>query len=236
MRRTLSIIALTALAAGALVGGLTTPAAAGGNLIVSLASPQEPLTFDVTLTIGDCNTGTFSIDAVTANGNPVTPISVTEDPSNPNHGVLVLPSDTEPGNIAVDASCIDGTTPVAGDGGVSWAALAVTKAVVGEVPAGTTFQVHVGCVGGLPGVRAGESDFTAQDVPPNFAVDLSYGAGGGVHYVYTDGPVACLITEPGNGGALSTTITPQLVLIPSPSAFAATVTNTFPELVVAFTG
>jgi len=240
-RRTLATMAVMALATSALLGVLATPASAGGGLIVDLLSPSEPLTFDLTITIPGCDTGTFTVDSVLANGNPVTPVSVEEDPNDANHALLVMPSDTEPGSLAVQASCVDGAQPITGNGGESFAALAVTKVVEGTPPAGTTFQVHVSCVGGSGGigaVRPGESNFTStQSVGPVFAVDIPYGAGGGVGYVYTDGPSLCSITEPITGGASSTTITPNIVGIPSPDAFASTVTNTFPaELVVTFTG
>ena len=100
-----------------------------------------------------------------------------------------------------------------------WTAIAVTKVVEGTPPAGSTFTVHVACsfeAGGTPVVEA----------------DLNYQSSGGLQYVYSDllgGD--CAFTEPGNGGALSTTIEPDHVTV-FPEASAVTVTNGFVQRAV----
>lgn len=223
MRRLLLLVALGSLAAFA----LPAPAGAGGEgLLVELASPSEPLTFELELTGFNCDPGTFSVSEVLdGNGDPVTPISVTEDPGDPNRASMVLPSDTVPGLLLVTADCVDSEFPVQQEGGVEWAALAVTKVVEGTPPEDATFVVNADCVGG--GVVMGASDFGALELPDDFAVDLTYGAAGGVGYVYTDHAVECTLTEPETAGAASVTIDPEVVVIESPDAFAATVTNTF---------
>lgn len=222
MRRLLLLVALGSLA----VFALPTPVGAGGiGLSVELASPSEPLTFELEITGFNCDPGTFSVSEVLDdNGDPVTPISVTEDPGDPNSASMVLPSDTVPGLLLVTADCVDGEFPVQQEGGEEWAALAVTKVVEGTPPEDATFVVNADCVGSDV---MGANDFVALELPGDFAVDLTYGAAGGVGYVYTDHAVECMLTEPETAGAASVTIDPEVVVIDEPDAFAATVTNTF---------
>jgi hypothetical protein len=203
--------------------GVTTPTS--GNLVVTVApsfpldvtleSPVAPLTFGLELTGATCDPGTLQVDDVRANGTPVTALSVTVDPSDANRARMIMASDTPPGGLNVNASCRNGGETIISDpGGMGWAAIAVAKVVDGTPPPGSTFTVHVACSpeeGGAPPVE----------------VDLQYQSSGGLQTVYSDFLGGdCAFTEPVNGGALSTTITPDHVAV-LPEARATTVTNSF---------
>ena len=219
-----ALLVVSALAASVLVVPVTF-ASAGDTLRildVGLVSPVEPLTFTLEIEDdSDCDQGTFEVLTVLANDVVVTPISVTESATDPNVATIVLPSNTTPGTLEASAVCDNGEFPMSAEGSTEWGALAVTKTVVGPVPAGTTFSVNASCVSTLVGPPI------PTDLPANFAPDLAYGAAGGVKYVYTDHQVECTITEPVNGGATSTVITPAVVDMSAPAAYTATVTNTF---------
>ena len=212
-------------------GDGTTPATSGNLVLnvattalvdVNLVSVTEPLTFNLALQGATCTPGTFAVASADANGTTVTPLSVTEDPTNANIASMVLPSDSPPGFLTVEASCSDGTQTIRTEPGETvWAALAVTKAVQGNPPAGAAFTVRVAC--------SGSPD-----------ADLQYPSSGGTRYVYAQ-PFGedCNITEPGNGGATSVTVDADHVVIDAPVRFTATVTNTFaapPVVRPAFTG
>jgi hypothetical protein len=203
------------------VFGDGTTTATSGNLVlnvtntttlnVNLVSATEPLTFRLSLNGATCTAGTLAVTSVDANGTAVTPLSVTEDPTNPNLGSMVLPSDSPPGFLTVVASCSDGTGTIQAEpGNALWAALAVTKTVEGTPPPGAAFTVHVACSGvGAP------------------TADLQYPASGGLRHVYSEPFVGCTVTEPDNGGATSVAVDPDNVVINTPGSFTATVTNTF---------
>jgi hypothetical protein len=216
--------------------GLTT--ATSGNLVMTVAnafplnvrleSPVAPLTFSLELAGGTCDPGTLQIDDVNVDGTPVTPLSVTLDPSDANRARMVLASDTPAGGLNVNASCLDGEETIISDPGfVFFVATAVTKVVEGTPPPGSTFTVHVACsfeAGGAPVVET----------------DLQYPSSGGLQYVYSDilgGD--CAFTEPVNGGALSSTIAPGHISV-FPGSSTVTVTNSFVARAVAiqprFTG
>ncbi len=234
MRRVLIPI----LVAAALVAALPATGQAEAKyviLTVRLTSHVEPLTFDVAIDDEvDC-TGDFQVTSAKIDGKEVTPVSVTPDPADPNHGTLVLPSDTTPGTLSVMAQCAvhgGGTIPALGER--DFAAIAVTKAVTGPVPSGTTFTVHVAC----DRATTDNAD-PAAIVSGPFAVDLQYGASGGVHYVYLDTKATCAITEPVTGGALTSTIAPPTVDVVDTDSYPVTVTNTFAaavEVEPTFTG
>ena len=217
MRR---VLALCLIAAAAVVAA---PAIASGGdnaqLDLQLVSPIEPLTFEALFEDGTCVDGDFDA-LIEANGNEVTPISVTQSPEDPDLFVIVLPSNTEPGELSADIECDNGDGNTAAQSDVDWASMPVTKVVSGPAPADATFTVHLDCVEGSPA--------DAAELPENFAVDLHYGVAGGVKYAYTDHGVLCTVTEPVNGGATSVAITPQIIdSTPDPGVYPATVTNTF---------
>ena len=187
----------TALALSVLVAAFALPftsAGAGASTLgVELESPLEPLTFVLSISGGSCDTGTFDVESVEANGTSVTPLSVTEDASDPNTARIVLPSDTAPGDLAVSASCVDGEFPINADGDVLWAAVAITKTVTGPAPTDATFVVDASCTGGAP--AGGAAAFGAQALPDDFAVDFGFGVAGGLQYLYSDHFLSCAITE-----------------------------------------
>lgn len=233
MRRALTLIAVTALA-------LVAFPTAGGTLGkysplgVSLGPSTEPLLFNVEHTAEyDCIEGTIAVESAAVDGTPITPLSVTERVGDPNAAAMILPSDTPGGTLVVISSCEVQTGPeetstVYAQGETEFAVLAVTKVVDGSVPEGTEFTVHVECLA---------TDRAVNGFADPDAVDLHYPAVGGVGYVYFDQEAECAITEPGDGGALATTISPDQVEIDDATTYPVTVTNTFPVAVEpAFTG
>jgi hypothetical protein len=220
-----------ALALSVLVTAFALPfnsAGAGASILgIELESPLEPLTFVLSISGGSCDTGTFDVLSVEANGASVTPLSVTEDESDPNIARIVLPSDTEPGDLAVSASCVDGEFPLSADGETEWASVAITKTVVGPAPSDATFVVDASCVGSEAEGSGGDEGFVSQALPPDFDVDFGFGVAGGVQYLYSDHFVSCAITESQTGGASAVTIDPTTVVLVAPEAFAVNVTNEF---------
>jgi hypothetical protein len=224
------------------LGALALPATAGAGQVeldVDLVSPVEPLTFSATLDEVDCDAGSIDLVTLTLNGGPVEPVSVTEDPADPNTLLIVLPSDSAPGELLAVVSCTDGGTPIAPQTDVElFSTMTVTKVVEGTPPPDTTFLVNFDCVNAEV-EDVGFDGVSAADLAPDFAVDLEYGATGGLAYVYSDHPVDCTVTEPEDGGALSVVIDPEVVQNREPIAYEATVTNTFPSPIVVeptFTG
>jgi hypothetical protein len=223
MRRVLALFLISAAA----VVAAPTIASGGDNaeLDLQLMSPIEPLTFAASFEEGTCVEGDFDA-LIEANGNEVTPISVTQSASDPDLFTIVLPSNTEPGELSADIECDDGDGSTAAQSDVLWASMPVTKVVSGPVPAGATFTVHLDCQGDFAESTGG--GFQAASLPESFTVDLHYGVAGGVKYAYTDHAVLCTVTEPVNGGATSVTISPQVIdTTPDPGLYPGTVTNTF---------
>ena len=86
--------------------------------------------------------GTLAVTSVDANGTAVTPLSLTEDPTNPNLASMVLPADAPPGFLTVVTSCSDETGTIQAEPGTAlWAALAVTKTVEDGLEKSLGFQV-----------------------------------------------------------------------------------------------
>jgi hypothetical protein len=225
MRR---VLALFLISAAAVVAAPTI--ASGGveedDLFVELMSPIEPLTFRATFEDEDSCVEDADFEyVVEANGNEVTPISVTQSESDPDAFLFVLPSNTEPGELEIDLECEASEGSSREQGGVLWASMPVTKVVSGPAPATATFTVHLDCQGFSDEI---DDEFGPAELPVSFTVDLQYGVAGGVKYAYTDHGVLCTVTEPVNGGATSVTISPQVLdSTPEPGLFPGTVTNTF---------
>jgi hypothetical protein len=245
------LVPLVAILAATWAVPLTT-AGAGQNgnpsvLQVELLSAVEPLSFG--LAIDDeydtCEEGSFAVVEVLTelyetpgSAIPVTPISVTENPTDPNQATMVLPSDTRPGALIVTVQCEGEKNPIRLDGERLWASIPVTKSVAGAVPASAQFGVNVTCVAGSVddeeiGGRYHGGGVSATAVGGDLDIDLSYGAGGGTKYVYMDRGSDCTVTEPHNGGAASVDITPaQVSTRPAPAAYPVTVANICPEAAV----
>src|SRR5262245_1784884 len=210
MKRVVAALLISLTAATGLV---VLPGIAGAiiePLEVQLVSFTAPLTFELTIPSVTCNAGTFTVDEVfDGNNDPVTPISVTEDATNPNVASMVVPDDTVAGELTVVARCNAGGTPAVTQGAEEWGNLAVTKVVEGAPPEGATFTVIADCEGLMLGsVSTSYGDVGASTVPNSFLVDLHYPAAGGVGHVYTDHSTRCALTEPNNGGATSVAIDP----------------------------
>jgi hypothetical protein len=87
------------------------------------------------------------------------------------------------------------------------ATLTITKVVQGDVPAGTTFTIRAVCEG------SGEHE-------------LAFGADGGQQQIVFTEADQCDITEPDDGGSLSTTGLGE-INISEPIEYSRTVVNTF---------
>jgi hypothetical protein len=236
VRRLLALV-IVLTAAAAVVP--TLPAAAGAfGLDIDLLSPVEPLTFEATFPGDNCVDGPFAAAVESEDTGAVTPLSVIQDPVDPNRFVFVLPSDTTPGQLTFEIECDDGDGTGGGSGDILFGALAVTKVVVGPAPPDTSFVVNVGCVfpvGEMASEAYGGPGVAGLTAEQDFV--LAYPAAGGVRYVYFLSESECLITEPVNGGAASTTIVPAEILNEEPDLYESTVTNTFAAVVEpTFTG
>lgn len=238
MRRlTATFFAVTLAASAAAVVVPTLSASAGplpsDNLDVTLLSDTEPLVFGV-LVDDEVTCDTVTVVEVLANGDAVEPLAVVPDDTNTNLVYVILPSDTPPGGLEVAVECLDGEQPLDYEGSTEWAALAVTKIVDGPAPEGTQFTVAVECLT----FEDRSSEFTTpQGISETETYELDYTASGEVHHVYFGDRTECEITEPVNGGAIATTITPDVIDVVAPEQYTSTVTNTFAAAVEpAFTG
>ena len=250
------LIAIVALAAGA-AGSLTVHTAGAGppppeDVRIELLSNVEPLRFGLTISesVVVCTEGTFAVTSVEVREWPsddllatVTPISITEDPTDPNAATMVLPSDTMAGVLRVTAICDYKDESNEAIGETLWAGLGITKVVDGSAPADAAFTVRVDCSDpeeppdGLATRGAGWADVAAQEVGDTFVVDLPFTAAGGTKYVYMDSGGLCLVTEPVTGGATTVTVSNDIDTRPAPGSFTSTVTNAFAaELAPSFTG
>lgn len=232
MRRRIAMVLAASATFGGAVALAPSGSAGGPSLDLDLLSPQEPLTIGLEISAGSlgCDPGSLSVDDVLVGGDPVIPLAVITDPSDPDVATIVLPSDTPPGELEVNASCTSDGEDIEVSDSLLFAALAITKVVSGPAPEGTAFGIRVECSESLDGAQAAA-------LPDDFVVDLAYGATGGVHFVYSDHAVTCTITEPATGGAQSVAIEPETVELADPVAFSATVTNTFPVVIQpTFTG
>ena len=243
MRR---LLALTLVLAATAVVAPTWPASAGPapeDIRVELVSPVEPLTFSAEIGV-DIECASVTVTRVEANNAEVTPLAVVPDDTDPNVVYIVLASDTPPGEPGRRGRLCD----------------------VRQAPIERRGRHRVGCAGGDQGRRrpgalptphsrstiACESEPSMEPEPTatagydgvgtagilsDYDVDLAFGATGGTKYVYFDEASECLITEPADGGATSTTIAPAEIINDAPKAYASTVTNTFAaEIEPTFTG
>jgi len=232
---TVVVAALAVVAPSAGLAGPPPPET--DDVEVELASPVEPLTFAWGLSEKlDCDT--IEVLRVDADDTSVPFSAIAGD--KPNLGTVVLPSDTPPGVLTVVVECIGGEDDGIYTGDAEWAALAVTKHVDGSAPTDARFEVAVTCVRPTddePGGTGAESFVGAAGILDEQVFTLPYGAAGGTKYVYFDDVSDCTITEPVNGGALSTTIVPDEILVRSADPYSSVVTNTFPVAVSpTFTG
>ena len=238
MRRLVATFFAVTLAASAAAVVVPTLGASAGplpedTLDVALVSSTEPLVFGA-LVDDEVDCDSISVIEVLANGDAVEPLAVIPDGTNTNVVYVVLPSDTPPGGLELTVECLDGEQPLDYTGDTEWAALAVTKVVDGPAPEGTEFTVAVECLTFED--RSAEFQ-TPQGSGESETFELTYTASGEVHFVYFRDVTACEITEPVNGGAIATTITPDVVEVLSPELYTSTVTNTFAAAVEpTFTG
>ena len=211
-------------------------------LDVTLLSNVEPLRFGLMIDPGEvtCVEGSFVVDSVEIYDydtdelvTEVTPLSVTEDPSDPNSAEMVLPANTPGGVLYVTAHCDDSVdvgveADFDVDGVLLFASMGVTKTVVGPVPADAAFVVRLDCSDAeADSASVAWGGAGAAEVGDTFVVDLPFGVAGGTKYVYMDEGGLCLVTEPVTGGADSVSVSNDIDTGPAPAPYTSTVTNTF---------
>jgi hypothetical protein len=106
--------------------------------------------------------------------------------------------------------------------------LTVTKTVVGRPPAGTTFVLHINCIGQAVQMQPGKQQglHGQGGAIPVFDEDITFGASGGSKDYVFNNPAQCVVTETNDGGADSST-GPVTVDIAEPTHYSAVITNTF---------
>jgi len=105
------------------------------------------------------------------------------------------------------------------------ATLTVTKTVVGDPPAGTTFTLHITCTDANEGAGSLGGD-NILPVGTVYDEDIPFGISGGSKDFVFLGPSQCDVTETDDGGALSNS-GPVSVDILDPILYQAEITNTF---------
>ena len=101
----------------------------------------------------------------------------------------------------------------------------------------TALTVNVACIASMTPVAMTSQSFgpSAVSVMDPISIDLVFTAAGGTSYVFGYQASDCTITEPGNGGATTTAITPATVNTDDPGVYPVSVVNTF-VAVPTFTG
>jgi hypothetical protein len=235
----IGIAVATAVALAALSVAMVVPIVeqAGAQVAPPLQLNAEPtsntsLSFDVTVPTTPCVTETAV--TVTGNGIAATPLSVTV--VDPNTVTVVLPPTTA-NPLEFTLTCLDvQVQPVTAQTSLQFFAIPVTKTVEGDVPADATFTVNVACMASTGPVGVGSQTFAPAAVAVDpFSIDLAFSADGGTSYVFGYRASDCTITEPGNGGATTTAITPPTVNTDTPGTYPVSVVNTF-VAVPTFTG
>ena len=139
---------------------------------------------------------------VEVDGNPDAVVTL----DGPNAGTIVLPEGSPGGEFQVTLDCTTDAGPQSFRSFVDFGQVVIEKVVEGDVPADATFVVDVTCETGALGAAA---EYGAA--PEGFFLDplqgqVTFGAGGGTDYLVHYSGQDCTITEPEDGGAVSTTI------------------------------
>ncbi len=211
---------------------------AGAQVVTPTQLNAEPnsntaLSFDLTVPTTPCVAQTAV--TVTGAGVAVTPLSLTV--VDPNTVAVVLP-DATPTPVAFTLTCIDGQQqPLTAQASREFFAIPVTKSLVGDVPADATFTVNVACVASLSPIGVTGQSFqpAVLSVMNPLSVDLVFSAAGGTSYVFGYQASDCTITEPGDGGAVISVITPPTVNTDLPGTYPVEVLNSF-VAIPTFTG
>lgn len=222
----------TAVALAALSVAMVVPIVdqAGAQIAPPIELDVEPtsntaLSFEVTLPTVPCVTETAL--AVTGNGVAATPLAVTV--VDPNAVTVVLPPTTAT-PLEFTLTCLDAQVqPVTAQTTREFFAIPVTKTVEGESPADATFTVNVACIASTSPVGLNTQAFgpAVVSVMDPLSVDMAFTADGGVSYAFGYQASDCTITEPSNGGATTTAITPPTVNTDTPGNYPVSVVNTF---------
>jgi hypothetical protein len=235
----LGISVATAVALAALSVAMVTPIVQqAGAQIAPIALTAEPnsntaLSFDLTVPTAPCVTETAL--TVTGNAIAVTPLSLTV--TDPNTLAVVLPPTTGL-TLVFTVTCLDSQEElVTAQVSREFYSIPVTKTVEGDVPTDATFTVNVACIASMTPVAMTSQSFgpSAVSVMDPISIDLAFTAAGGTSYVFGYQASDCTITEPGNGGATTTAITPATVNTDDPGVYPVSVVNTF-VAVQTFTG
>ena len=210
---------------------------AGAQIAPSIELLADPtsntaLAYDVTVPTTPCVADTAL--TVTGNGVAATPLSLTI--VDPNTVSVVLPNATET-PLEFTLTCLDAQQQaVTAQTTREFFSIPVTKTVEGPVPADASFMVNVACVASTTVALTSQAFQPAAPLALNpLSVDLAFGVAGGTSYVFGYSASDCTITEPGNGGATTSSITPPTVNTDLPGVYPVAIVNTF-VAVPTFTG
>ena len=228
-RRTIATIGAVCLTAGLLGTVLSQGAGAQGVTasadIVGITENRWLVSYDGGF---ECLNDDPVVTEASVDGTPVEIVS--QAPASGGSVSLLLPPAGPAGNAGFTIECAT-VAPNAAPASDDYAIIAVEKVVDGPAPEGTTFTVNVSCTGRLDPEAAATGGF--DDVGPSqnddpISPDLTYGATGGVAYVYSDFARECDIAETNDVGAASSTVDPEFLFVDAPETFDVTVTNVFP--------
>jgi hypothetical protein len=237
LRRGIAVVAAVALAA--LSVAMVTPLVQqAGAQVVPITLNAEPnsntaLSFDLSVPEDECAAETAL--TVTGNAIEITPLSLTI--TDPNTLAVVLPPTTEM-PLEFTVTCLDSQEQdVIAQVSREFFSIPVTKTLEGDVPVDASFTVNVACVPSETPVEMTSQAFGPQEVSvtATLSVDLAFGPEGGMSYVFGYQASDCVISEPVNGGATTTAITPATVNTDEPGVYPVSVVNTF-VAVPTFTG
>ena len=230
-RLRIGIAVATSVALAALSVAMVTPLVQqAGAQVVPITLNAEPnsntaLSFDLTVPEDECVTET----ALTVTGNEIAvePLSLTI--TDPNTLAAVLPPTTGM-PLLFTVTCLGSQEQeVIAEVSREFFSIPVTKTIEGDRPADASFTVNVACVPSETPVGMTTQAFGTQEVSimATMSTDLAFGIEGGTSYVFGYQASDCIVTEPVNGGATTTAITPATVNTDDPGVYPVSVVNTF---------
>lgn len=145
-------------------------------------------------------------------------------------GGLFAPLAATDSEILMSLTCQLGGNPYTQTGTIVFGEIDVTKAVVGDAPAGAAYTVSTTCTPSRL-ENSVQSGVTPQLLADPVTKTFSITAGATVP-VFTFRAHSCVFTETDAKGATTSVITPGTVDTTNPIAYPVLITNTFPEAVV----
>jgi len=235
----IGLVVVTAVMLAVLSVAAVTPLVkqAGAQIAPTVELLAEPnshtaLSYDVSVPTTPCLTETAL--TVTGNGVAVTPLSLTI--VDPNSATVVLPNSTAT-PLEFTLTCLDAQEELVTALTIrEFFSIPVTKTVEGPVPADASFTVNVACRASTTVAMTTQAFQPAALLVLNpVSIDLAFDAAGGTSYFFGYAASDCTITEPGNGGAATSSITPPTVNTDLPGVYPVAIVNTF-VAVPTFTG